>query len=141
MHYSYDYINLHGSQGAAADVMRQLAAATNLNASGLAEAMGVAPSTVTRILHGQVCPSYDAMQSYAHSLAFQIEDNYVVRPEHLRGYLSPKEIGDFLNRELSLGLDSERLRFILRSIPKMVIDWQYLESQERDALMLQPARV
>jgi hypothetical protein len=64
-----------------------------------------------------------------------------VLPEWLRGYRSPKEIGDFVNSELEGGLDSEKLDVILRYIPKTILDWRDLSREDRELLMHQPARV
>jgi len=131
----------HESSGAAADTMRRLQAATGLRASGLAEAIGVAPTTVMRILRGEVCPSFDDMTHYAYRLGFEIGPDGIRRVERLRGYRSPKEIGDFVNAELEGGLDAEKLRVILRYIPKTVLDWRDLSRSEQGTLMRQPARI
>ncbi|MDR1184339.1 MAG: hypothetical protein LBK67_06035 [Coriobacteriales bacterium] len=140
MSITYTFIN-HESTGRASAVMCHLAEATNLNASGLARAMGVAVSTVTRTLRGEVCPRYDDMLHYAYCLGFAVEDNKVVRLAHLKGYRSPKEIGDFINTELADGLNAERLDVLLRYLPKAVLDWQELADEDQDRLMLQPAKV
>jgi hypothetical protein len=140
MNISYAFVN-HESTGSASALMRHLAEATNLNASGLAQAMGVAASTVTRTLRGEVCPRYDDMLHYAYCLGFVVEGNKVSRLAHLKGYRSPKEIGDFINAELSDGLNAERLDALLRYLPKTVLDWQELTGEDQDRLMLQPARV
>ncbi|MDR3307976.1 MAG: hypothetical protein LBS58_03660 [Coriobacteriales bacterium] len=140
MSITYAHIN-HESSGSASQLMQQLTVATNLNASGLAHAMKVAPSTVTRILHGQVCPSYDDMMHYAYCLGFKVEGTKLSRLDHLRGYRSPKEIGDFVNAELANGLNSKSLDVILRYIPKTTMDWQELCDEDKQKLMLQPARV
>ncbi|MDR0499981.1 MAG: helix-turn-helix domain-containing protein [Coriobacteriales bacterium] len=141
MSYSYHYIRINGTKGISQDIMRQLVSATNLNASGIAHAIGVAPSTITRILKGQVHPSYDDMTYYVHALGFQIENNVLVRPAELKGYRTPKEIGDFVNHELALGLDESRLNFLLRYMPKTVIDWAYLDDVEQRKILLQPAKI
>jgi hypothetical protein len=140
MNTSYAFIN-HESTGSASALMRHLIEATNLNASGLAQAMGVAASTVTRTLRGEACPRYDDMLHYAYCLGFAVEGNNVVRLAHLRAYRSPKEIGDFINAELAEGLNAERLDVLLRYVPKAVLDWQELTDVDQDRLMLQPARV
>jgi hypothetical protein len=141
MSYHYHYIN-NEYEGSAQALMKELSASTNLNASGLARAMKVAPSTVTRILQGKTCPSYDDMRYYAWCLAYTIdEDNKLVRPEHLRSYSSPADLGVFLNTELAQGLDNVRLKEILRALPKEATDWQRLDKEDRDKLLLQPPRV
>jgi plasmid maintenance system antidote protein VapI len=140
MTFSYAHIK-HESSGSASNLMHQLTGATNLNASGLAQAMEVAPSTITRILHEQVCPSYDDMIHYAHCLGFVIEDNEIIRIERLRGYRSPKEIGDFVNTEFEAGITEENLDMVLRFIPKAVNDWNELAEVDRNMLMAQPARI
>jgi transcriptional regulator with XRE-family HTH domain len=140
MAYSYHFIN-HESSGSASRLMQQLRVATNLNASGLAEQMKVAPSTVTRIIHGQVCPSYDDMLHYAYCLGFTVEENNLTRSKHLRDFKSPKEIGDLVNAELEKGLDSESLQFILRTIPKLTLDWSKLSYADQKVLMVQPSSI
>jgi hypothetical protein len=141
MNCHYHYIN-NEYDGSAQALMKKLSASTNLNASGLARAMKVAPSTVTRILQGKTCPSYDDMLYYAWCLAYTIEEgNKLVRPEHLRSYSSPADLGVFLNTELAQGLDNVRLKEILRALPKEATDWQRLDKEDRDKLLLQPPRV
>lgn len=139
MSYSYAHIR-HESSGIASNVMHQLVAATNLNALGLARAIEVAPSTITRILHEQVCPSYDDMIHYAYCLGFEPKGNKLVRLEHLRGYRSPKEIGDFVDTQLKSGMTAQNLDVVLRFIPKAVNDWQELDKADREKLIIQPAR-
>lgn len=58
--------------GTTSNVMPQLIAASNLNASGLAQIVKVAPSTITHILHEQVCPGYDDMIHYVYCLGFDV---------------------------------------------------------------------
>jgi transcriptional regulator with XRE-family HTH domain len=131
----------HEYVGTAAALMRQLMDATNLNASEVAREIGVAPSTVSRILRGGTCPSFDDMTHYAACLGFEIAGGDVRRPKRLRGYRSPKEIGDFVNSELEGGLDSEKLHVILRYIPKTILDWRDLSREDCILLMRQPARI
>jgi hypothetical protein len=138
---SASYEKRHESSGSASTAMHLLAAAANLNPAGLARAISVAPSTVTRILHGEVCPSYDDMLHYAFMLGYIIEDGKLVRLERLRAYRSPKEIGDFVNKELSDGLDDAKLRMLLRYIPKTILDWRDLTEHEQKMMIGQPARI
>lgn len=140
MSFEYSYINDDPS-GSAQDLMWQLVKKTNLTAKRLADAMNVAPSTVTRILHGTVCPSYDDMLSYVDRLGFEIYGKELRRSERFRGYKSPKELGDFVNAELKEGLTEERLRTILRFIPKAIMDWRLISPKDAHVLMLQPASI
>jgi transcriptional regulator with XRE-family HTH domain len=120
--------------GAAATAVRRLRELTGQSASGLAELVCVSPSTITRIERGEVCPSYDDMLAYARRAGYLIAGSEFARPEHLRGYKSAKEIGDFLNEELSAGLDGARLSTILRVLPKLVLDWRKLPYEDARAM-------
>jgi hypothetical protein len=116
--------------------MIQLQEKTNLNARQLAELIQVSPSTVTRIVKGQVCPSYDAMLLYVHRAGYRITGGELERTDSLRGYRSAKEIGDFINEELANGLDAERLRVLLRVIPKLIYDWKSLPAEDLPKVLL-----
>jgi transcriptional regulator with XRE-family HTH domain len=117
---------------------------TNLNASELAELIRVSPSTVTRIEKGQVCPRYDDMQEYIYRAGFKLACGIcgeLERLDHLRGYFSAAEIGEIVNKELKGGLDSEKLRVLLRVIPKLVYDWKDLPRAEMSKMMVPQPRV
>jgi hypothetical protein len=121
--------------------MGNLLVLTNLNPSGLSELIGVSPSTVARIVKGHVCPSYDDMHVYVSRAGYKITENELKRPNHLRGYLSAAEIGEVINRELAGGLSAEKLRTLLRVVPKLVYDWRRLSRADIDKMMLPQPRV
>jgi hypothetical protein len=126
----------------ASQIMADMQALTNLHAKGLAELIGVSPSTVTRIRAAKVCPSYDDMMTYIRRAGYMLDnDGALVRAKHLRGYRSAKEIGDFVNDELKEGLDEERLRVLLRTIPKLVLDWSKLPREDVDKMMAPRANI
>ena len=125
----------------AAQLFSDLRSLTNLNASELVELIGVSPSTALRIEKGQVCPSYDDMNEYAYRAGYKIVDGCLVKLDHLRGYYTATEIGEVVNRELTGNLDSERLRVILRMIPKLVYDWKQLSRADIAKMMLPQPRV
>jgi hypothetical protein len=52
------------------------------------------------------------------------------RRRDIKGYKTAKEIGDFINEELSAGLNAERLSTILRIAPKLVMDWSNLSDED-----------
>ncbi|MDR1358629.1 MAG: helix-turn-helix domain-containing protein [Coriobacteriales bacterium] len=120
----------------AAQLMVLLQEKTNLNAKELAELIQVSPSTVTRITKGQVCPSYDAMLVYVYRGGYSITGSGLERAESLCGYRSAKEIGDFINGELAQGLDAERLRVVLRVVPKLIYDWKHLPVEDLPKMLL-----
>jgi hypothetical protein len=126
------------SHKTAAQLMVDLGALTNLNARNLAELIKVSPSTVTRIKKGLVCPSYDDMLLYAHRAGYCVSSDGLERLNHLKGYKSAKEIGDFVNSELEGEgtLDPKALRVVLRVVPKLVYDWKDLPSDDIPKMML-----
>jgi transcriptional regulator with XRE-family HTH domain len=122
--------------GAAAQIIHKIRKLTNLSVNGLAELIRISPSTVSRIERGESCPSYDAMLEYVRRAGYSIAGSKLERRGNLKGYKSAKEIGDFINEELSAGLDSERLSTILRIMPKLVIDWRKLSVEDLRAMAL-----
>jgi transcriptional regulator with XRE-family HTH domain len=116
--------------GAAARIIYKIRKLTNLSVNGLAELIRISPSTVSRIERGESCPSYDAMLEYVRRAGYSIAGSELERRGNLKGYKSAKEIGDFINEELSAGLDSERLSTILRVMPKLVMDWRKLSAED-----------
>ncbi|MDR1016699.1 MAG: helix-turn-helix domain-containing protein [Coriobacteriales bacterium] len=112
--------------GYAASLIEKMRTARGLNDSELAALIQVSPSTVSRIRKGQVCPSYDDMVAYVDRAGYKLMDGALEPADRLIGYHDAKEIGAFVEQELSPHPDQQKVDLVLRTIPKLVNDWRKL---------------